>query len=481
MTDIKRHFPAALLFILFLVFISQLPLDTIFQMDTHDEGYNLIKAQLLGEGHLIYSEIWSDQPPLYTWILQHLFSFAGHSVYWVRLSSVFFYSILLAAIYYIGCRLAEGWKGAVCGLTSCITFVFCAYSLQLSFCVLVGLPCLMFGALSMALLLGASPQTKAWRIALSGLLLAASLQVKLITLPLGLIGGIWLLWKPFSLRNLCIWGGSIALGYVLIWIPFWPGFDTYCNMLLFPHWNQDLGLLVSREESFRFILELLRKDVLVLVLAFFGLDMIYRKKEKLTLQITVWFVLAALFHLSHNPFWIHHYPFFFLPVSLLAGVGMVGIVERMLAASKDQKSVFKQSAAVLTVCGLFYVNSCVDRVEAMDKWISKALPNSKIVFIMDRMQRERAKYSHQPLLVTDQQMYAFLFDYTVPPNLAVTSFKRRASGLLNDSDILRSIRELKPEAVLLREVPLKKLEEDSFLRENYSRVDEASLYLFFRK
>jgi len=57
---------------LFVIAILLLfPIWSSFQLDA-DEGVNLGKAMLLDKGFKLYTDIWSDQPPVLTYILAGL-------------------------------------------------------------------------------------------------------------------------------------------------------------------------------------------------------------------------------------------------------------------------------------------------------------------------------------------------------------------------------------------------------------------------
>ena len=60
-----------------------------------DEGGNLMKALLVGRGHPLYLETWSDQPPLFTHALVLLFKLTGPSVESGRLLVVLSSGLLL--------------------------------------------------------------------------------------------------------------------------------------------------------------------------------------------------------------------------------------------------------------------------------------------------------------------------------------------------------------------------------------------------
>ncbi len=55
--------------LLFAVFVSVLcPWWSVYEFDV-DEGFNMAKAVLVANGFRLYADVWSDQPPLLTWLL----------------------------------------------------------------------------------------------------------------------------------------------------------------------------------------------------------------------------------------------------------------------------------------------------------------------------------------------------------------------------------------------------------------------------
>lgn len=83
-------------------------------------------------------------------------------------------------------------------------------------------------------------------------------------------------------------------------------------------------------------------------------------------------------------------------------------------------------------------------------------------------------------VVTDMPLYAFLIRKPVPPNLATFSEKRLNTGSLTEEEILDTVKEYKPEQVLLVFFEFKNLEE--YLAQNYNLVhDNRGYRLFIRK
>src|SRR4051794_5789212 len=76
-TALARFIQPVLLPLCFCLVVLLLGLTcNAFQYDT-DEGLNLMKSLLQLRGHHLYSEIWSDQPPLFTYILSGWFKLTG--------------------------------------------------------------------------------------------------------------------------------------------------------------------------------------------------------------------------------------------------------------------------------------------------------------------------------------------------------------------------------------------------------------------
>ena len=83
-------------------------------------------------------------------------------------------------------------------------------------------------------------------------------------------------------------------------------------------------------------------------------------------------------------------------------------------------------------------------------------------------------------VVTDMPLYAFLIRKPVPPNLATFSEKRLNTGSLTEEEILDTVREYKPEQVLLVFFELENLEE--YLIRHYNLVYNNREYrLYIRK
>jgi hypothetical protein len=94
LVDLFLPIVIALIFLAFTY--SYYPFREKLQFDT-DEGLNLMRSMLVTLGYPLYSEVSSDQPPLFTQILGLLFHVVGFEVNPARLLVLLFSTLLVWA------------------------------------------------------------------------------------------------------------------------------------------------------------------------------------------------------------------------------------------------------------------------------------------------------------------------------------------------------------------------------------------------
>src|SRR3974390_188569 len=107
--------PALALFLLlsfFLVLQSFLPLGTAIKIGA-DEDFELSKVTLVQKGYKLYTEVWNDQPPLYTFLLRHLTKNGSPNVLGPRLLTVLFSLILLSSFFLSVLLLSSSWSPSI--------------------------------------------------------------------------------------------------------------------------------------------------------------------------------------------------------------------------------------------------------------------------------------------------------------------------------------------------------------------------------
>src|SRR6266850_888211 len=93
-----------ILFAGFLLLQCFLPLASAIKIGP-DEDFELSKPTLSLHGYKLYTEIWDDQPPLYTFLITQLLKHVSKSVLVPRLLTVGFSLLLLASFYLLTLRV----------------------------------------------------------------------------------------------------------------------------------------------------------------------------------------------------------------------------------------------------------------------------------------------------------------------------------------------------------------------------------------
>ena len=181
-----------------------------------------MKGLLLERGYLLYTEVWSDQPPFFTLILSwwlHLFD----TTTMVSRLLVILLSTLLVWAFFLSVSIQTSMFSA---MVATFLLIISEEYIRLSLSIMIGLPALSLVMLSISLLLLSQRRGSEVLVAASGVVMAAALQTKLIALaPLPGIVAYLLLCKPaaypatfrrwFRLRRLAWWVVPAMFTYLL--------------------------------------------------------------------------------------------------------------------------------------------------------------------------------------------------------------------------------------------------------------------------
>src|SRR6185437_4769350 len=91
---------------IFLSIEMLVPLGSAIKLGA-DEDYELSKVLLFIRGFHFYSEVWVDQPPLYTWLLAGIVQHTGISVLGPRLLTVCLALLLLSSLFRLALNLGN--------------------------------------------------------------------------------------------------------------------------------------------------------------------------------------------------------------------------------------------------------------------------------------------------------------------------------------------------------------------------------------
>ncbi len=464
--------------IFFLLMYYHYPFREVFEFDP-DEGQNAMISLMINRGYSMYSEIWSDHPPLFPYLLDFWLRIFGYEIYTARVLVLFFSTILLASAYQF-LREAWGTWHAVAGL---ILIILLPYYTRLSVSLMIGLPSIAFAICAIyALQLWHRKGRLVWLI-ISGILLVSSLFIKLFTIILVpiFILGIYLderhkqnqkQWIFFP-RSLATWFiTTIFVGIVLGLLLIGPrAMGELVNFYLQAASIKSY-LAVAKIYDINWFL---RESLPLFVLAAIGSVFAIIAKNWGSLYLTAWTILAYITLLWQIPVWYHHQLLVTIPTAMLAGVTIGQSIDTSLQLFRTKGiSVWLVSLAIISMALLIFV--LVERVpETMQEFSTPdTLLERERMFLV----RSSNHAAETEWFVTDTPMYAFRIKASVPPSLAVFSDKRILTGGLSEEQILVAIAAYRPEQVFIGRFNFPAVRD--YLQEDYRLLYERgkrALYL----
>lgn len=474
------QFTLPVLFV-FMVFFFY-PEFSQFKADS-DEGINLMKAMLVDHGYSLYKDIWSDQPPLFTHLLATLFRFMGYHVGFSRFLVLLFSAMLLWAG---GRFLHQVWDRQT-SILGMVLFLFLPGYLGLSAAVMIGLPSIAFAMVALwAIVEWHSSRKYPWLI-LSALFMGFSVLTKLFlvflgpVICLGLLAGEYFYsgrkLKPSILLPPFIWGVIFSLILISAGI-FWVGID-HLNQL----WESHLAAtdLYTLDSRYR-INHYLGNALAFVVLGLIGIIDAFKTRKWLALYALAWALLAYLLLLNHYPVWSHHQLYVTIPIVLLSAAPVAGAIRALWNLGRQKISCSPAlTLQIITLLCVFAVllNRLPETVRRFN-FTTPWKPESGLGTLNQKLMDDISTYKDQTnWMVTDVLMYAFRRGLMVPPELAVFSSKRLATGELNESQIIHVIETYQPEQVMIGRFDLPDVID--YLEENYVHVyDQGFKDLYIR-
>ena len=473
-----------LIALIFLVFtFAYYPFQEKLQFDT-DEGLNLMRSMLVTLGHPLYSEVSSDQAPLFNVILALVFRVVGFNVDAARGLVLLFGTLLVWA----GAQFLELTWGKLAAILFLPLIIVAPRYLNLSVAVMIGVPAISLAAVSLVFVSLWHQKKKSIWLVLSGFLLALSVLIKLFTgflAPIFLIGMTLTAYfeakeKKFSwtfLRPALIWGISFAgLGLLLGLVLVGP---RNVWEIVYPHLMAPTEKYFQ-DEGFGINVQLQAAVPLILLGLLGSVTAIYRRNW-LSLYPLAWAAVAYIMFSFYSPVFYHHQLLITVPLAMLAAAGVGdGIFSLFQAVRASQIIRWEILFGVLAIAGFILVTSqyapVVDR-ELLNRprfRASEMDATSGKLRVIDKMNEYRDQ-THW--IVTDLPMYAFRVHKPVPPILATISQKRLSTGSLTEADILSAMEQYQPEQVLMARFTLPGLED--YLQKNYTLIYSPEYFRLF--
>lgn len=401
MGNFKKGFQSVSVAMAYLVALCLLvPLLSAFEFD-FDEGINLAKADLVGHGHSLYSEIWSDQPPAFTYFLAALFRSGFRSVEAARLA------VALLSATAMGCffALLRRRHGSQAALFATALLAFSPGILRLSGSVMIGWVslCLLLIALYAYLESeGKAGLNAELRVVASGAFAALALAVKLFVFPFLMLACVWI-WRA---RRMKLWLAGFGLVGSLFLISMAP---EATHQLLGPHWVSflDSGFTVSR-------VNLLLGLMPILAGSLGGILIQLRSRQQDGPAFACLFISLAIL-MVHSPLYYHHLPLVSVPAAWISA-SIFSI--RNNFGSRPIRLGTPLSACIWTLV----VGSALMESRELQKL--RHDPSFAALPAEETLSRLRSSAGAERWLMTDRPMFAFRAGRELPPQAAVLSRKR---------------------------------------------------------
>lgn len=466
-----------------LVVVLFLPFRFKFEFD-FDEGIQLIKAFLYARGYALQTEIYSDQPPLFTAILGSLFKVVGPEVLAARLTVLAFSCLLLTT----GALYVKMYHGRLPYLLGMLFLVTLPGYPEMSVSAMIGLPSISL-AMSSLLALGMWERSRkpGWLL-LSATLLALSTLTKAFTLILVPVFGLAIL--SVLVRRRSETGFSIRdLWPAVAWAGVLVGVELVLLLILIGPmgWDQLIGVhLAAQDATFkaRKAEEALLTAWPVVLLGLVGAWRSVARRSWSGLCLTGWFALGLVALYVNQPAWWHQHILTTVPAALLAGITVAECWDLLRA---EHKPLLPRSLRdALPMLGLLIAAGYLAvRIPGHLEVYKPKLPN-----LFDDIELNTREYEvlaamnrYDPaggLIVTDRPMFAFRSEREIPPQLAVFSNKRLTTGWLTEDEVITAIREYDPKLVLLARFGLPNVQ--SFVQGQYELIYAYyPLRLYLRK
>ncbi len=465
------------------------PLRTALQFGTA-EGYELMKALLVSQGHPLYREVWNDQPPLHTELVALLFRLFGPSAYAGRLLGVGFAMVLVGTFFgvvRVRSGRAAGWMGVALLMAS-------PAFLELSVSVMLEVPAIALGMAAVWAWDGyRRTERRRWLVA-SGLLFGCALQVKLTAAIFGPALALdWLAWRrwrwgpqPKTARpgwrvmagEAALWSGSVGLAFGAVVLAFYQ-WDT-----LSVFWGSHFSVGTRRAAATGFEFDwpsLLQAPGLVLSASLGVMLLMWQRRAELLFPLVL-LGTVLIVHAVHRPYW-YYYALHFAPP--LAWLGAAGLVEggRALRWPRAGLSRWGWVELALGVLLWFLVLGTVltdwpARLRTEVRRLTRTVPASADPAVIALRQRAAGTR----WIFTEHLIAAFWARLPVPPELAVIPAKRVWSGQIDGPEFRHYLAAYQPRLLLGSPGVTRDFGLEAYLAQHYRLVvDEPPVELYVRR
>ncbi len=443
-----------------------------FEYNT-DEGTDLMKALLFQKGYALYTEIWNDQPPLFTVIISFWIKLFGTSIQQIRILGTLFSIILLFSLF----KIVKIKKGKVCAFITIILLLSSTAFLRLSAGLMLGMAAFSFAILSILCVVYYEKFPQKRLLILSGFFMALSLQTKLyatfliplILLEISFFSNAKTKTATNTLSTLLLWVSSLALTYLSIIILFFKNdFSLLIEQLIAPH----AARININKANFSVIWKMLIADYGITLLALLSsFTIILKKNRKLFLFPLLWAFSALIILMIHKPIWHHYYIFISIPFCWLAAIRIndffhIGILKKRVVKNNHPGFInicIHWITGILIILILFELPHTYNKiVKSLNKNIVKE--EKEIINIISKYK------TTSQWLVTDRPIFAYYTNMLVPPELILVSHKRNFTSLSAQEYFIKKLKKYNPGLILLNKSNYYGQDAINYIEDNYINI-----------
>jgi hypothetical protein len=513
----------------------------------NDEGYEVAKS-LLATSQKLYSVIWSDQPPLHTWLISFVGFIFGQSFVAFRAAGLGLFSLSLGVL--AACTNCR--QGSIHLRLATLVFALASSDFGLyGLSVTIMLPALGFGLWAVWLWQRFGLSGNRWWLFGSGIVFGLGFQTKftvLLFLPALAVEFIRHAWRqvPAVPRRLGVgrevgagavptpapphspWpsppvgareGISKALGFLAQWSGIWVAGFVYGVALvwaIFPeedlvwllkyHFRPEVTVPFESQAGLSPMLHKLVLDWPIAGFAVLGLFLGLVQRRWAVVFPTVFFFTSFLAHAWHRPWWDYYYLHLSIPMAWLGALGVQWTWETLAKPATpipncELRIPNSESAslprrlrlrllefwpggraagliAAFSFCLAGFLVELPERYERETAFL-RAKPSPTEVKVLAELKERRADTRW---LYTDRPIWCAHANILIPPELAVLSLKRIASGDITHAEFLRLLHHYRPEQILLQRRHFEDEKFHEFLRAFYDVViEEGNLKYLVRR
>jgi len=438
--------------VLAVLFYSQLPLGSALSFG-EDEGCEFMKAVMCNEGFKLYTDIWNDQPPVFTLLLGHTFKLFGTSLLVGRLVAGAFGTLMFAAFFWLVEQRVGFWRGLLAGF-----FLIAAPQVALlSVSVMLEVPAFATGLLAVCLLFQWCKTPRLWWLLASGIVLGIALQIKLTAILLApamlveiaivcMAGPRTRSWK-IAIASMAEWGMAVVTTVLLI-IVIWARGSIISSWQ--SHFAEQSLPGLSSAQDFPFQINFLESHAECVLAALVAIAWIIRRRGwRQSAFPVVLLACVSVIHAIHRPWWSYYYLHLAIPLAWLSALAVGEAIAwsgQLLASGRYRIGSVKAWQAVLLCLLTGYVLVRSERRLETVLGILRARPSVANNPVVNKM-RFYAKQTRW--VYADQEIYPFHAGLNTPPELTVVVFKRFWSGQITAANMVETCRHYGAEQLLL--------------------------------